>query len=356
MPITPRACSRRPGQGCSSARERPRRARTQTSLACGRFAPDVCAQYQATAASGTPTPALLDLLAASSPAQVVGQIKAPTLLVQGEADSLFPLSEADANARAIAAGGTPVKIVWYSGGHDSPGSSADQDRLRSLTLSWFDRYLKHDGSKPDTSFQFAESGTGISLQDGSVKGSTLTTPGYPGLAGTPAAGTTSVTLSGSPQDVVAPAGGFPAAITSLPGLGSALGQLSSTGLVGSLGGASNQDATFSSASPARRGPRRRLSDRHRARHLCPRKMPPSSRSCMTYRPTRARRCFLSSSRRRSSSAACRREEWTSASSCQPSSTEFAAGHRMRLVVSTTDQAYQLPLTTRTYGSRWRTVR
>ena len=141
-----------------------------------------------------------------------------------------------------------MKTVWYSGGHDSPGSSADQDRLRSLTLSWFDRYLKHDDSKPDTSFQFAESDTGISLQDGSVKGSTLTTPGYPGLAGDPAARTTFVTLNGEPQDIVAPAGGFPAAITSLPGLGSALGQLNSTGLVGSLGGASNQDATFSSAS------------------------------------------------------------------------------------------------------------
>ncbi|MFL6115687.1 MAG: alpha/beta hydrolase family protein, partial [Catenulispora sp.] len=129
----------------------------QTSLACGRFAPDICRLYQAAAASGTPTPELLDLLAASSPARVAGKIKAPALLVQGEADSLFPLGEADANAQAIAAAGTPVKTVWYSGGHDAAGSSTDRNRLRSLTLSWFDRYLEHDGSKPDTSFQFAES-------------------------------------------------------------------------------------------------------------------------------------------------------------------------------------------------------
>jgi ABC-2 type transport system ATP-binding protein len=318
-----------------------------TSLACGRFAPDVCRQYQATAASGTPTPELLDLLAASSPARVAGRIKAPSLLVQGEADSLFPLGEADANARAIAAGGTPVKTVWYSGGHDSPGGSADQDRLRSLTLSWFDRYLKHDGSKPDTSFQFAESDTGISLQDGSVKGSTLTTPGYPGLAGTPAAGTTSVTLSGAPQDIVAPAGGFPAAITSLPGLGSALGQLNTTGLVGSLGGASNQDATFSSASlPAAvlvvgsptvtvhvisaTGDATLFAKLYDAapdqsQVVLPEQLvapvrlsglPPGGADVRIKLPAVVHR--------------------------------FAAGHQLRLVVSTTDQAYQLPLTPQAY--------
>ena len=323
-------------------------AQTQASLACGRFAPDVCAQYQATAASGTPTPALSDLLAASSPASVVAHIKAPTLLVQGEADSLFPLGEADANARAIAAGGTPVKTVWYSGGHDSPGSSADQDRLRSVTLSWFDRYLKRDGSKPDTSFQFAESGTGISLQDGTVSGSTLTTSGYPGLAGTPAAGTASVALSGPQQDVVAPAGGFPAAITSLPGLGGALAQLSSTGLVGSLGGASNQDATFSST-------------------------PLPASVLVVGSPTVAVHVTSSTGDATlfaklydvppDQSQAVLPEQLAAPVQLNglPSGGtdvriklpaivhQFAAGHRMRLVLSTTDQAYQLPLTPRTYA-------
>jgi len=319
----------------------------QTSPACGRFAPDICREYQATAASGTVPPELLDLLAASSPARVAGRIKAPSLLVQGEADSLFPLSEADANARAIAAAGTPVKTVWYSGGHDSPGSSAEQDRLRSLTLSWFDRYLKHDGSRPDTSFQFAESGTGISLQDGSVKGSTLTTPGYPGLAGTPAAGTNSVALSGAPQDVVAPAGGFPAAITSLPGLGAALGQLSGTGLVGSLGGASNQDATFSSAP-------------------LPAAVLAVGSAAVTVHvtsPTGGATLFAKLyDAPPDQSQAVLPEQLVApiqVSGLPPGGADvrvklpgivhrFAAGHRMRLVVSTTDQAYQLPLTTQTY--------
>ena len=90
----------------------------RASVACGRFAPDLCAAYQQAAATGTPSASTLALLRASSPATVLGRITAPTLLVQGEADSLFPLSEGDANARGIAGHGTPVKVVWYGGGHD----------------------------------------------------------------------------------------------------------------------------------------------------------------------------------------------------------------------------------------------
>ena len=50
--------------------------------------------------------------------RVLGRITAPTLLIQGEADSLFPLSEGEANAAGIAAHGTRVKVVWTAGGHD----------------------------------------------------------------------------------------------------------------------------------------------------------------------------------------------------------------------------------------------
>jgi ABC-2 type transport system ATP-binding protein len=100
---------------------------------CGRFALDVCRAYQQVAASGTATPQALALLRASSPATVLDRITAPTLLVQGEADSLFPLSEGDANARGIAARGTAVKVVWYGGGHD--GGLDETDRLRSLVVS-----------------------------------------------------------------------------------------------------------------------------------------------------------------------------------------------------------------------------
>ena len=58
--------------------------------ACGRFAPDLCAAYQQAASTGEPDASILALLKASSPAGVLSRITAPTLLSQGEQDSLFP--------------------------------------------------------------------------------------------------------------------------------------------------------------------------------------------------------------------------------------------------------------------------
>ncbi len=86
--------------------------------ACGRFAPELCAAYQQAASTGEPEASILSLLKASSPAGVLNRITAPTLLSQGEQDSLFPLEQADANARGIAANGTPLKVIWHPGGHD----------------------------------------------------------------------------------------------------------------------------------------------------------------------------------------------------------------------------------------------
>jgi ABC-2 type transport system ATP-binding protein len=67
---------------------------------------------------------------------VLDKIKAPTLLIQGEVDTLFPLSEADANAKGIAATGTPVRVAWFTGGHDGgAGPQTDQDRSSSSPSS-----------------------------------------------------------------------------------------------------------------------------------------------------------------------------------------------------------------------------
>ena len=106
-----------------------------TVLTCGRFIPAVCAAYTEAATTGRISPATAALLARSSPASVTDRIKAPTLLVQGEQDTLFGLDQADANAREIAAHGTPVKVTWYPGGHD--GGGPDQ-AVRDQIGDWFD--------------------------------------------------------------------------------------------------------------------------------------------------------------------------------------------------------------------------
>ncbi|HEV7203901.1 MAG TPA: alpha/beta fold hydrolase [Jatrophihabitans sp.] len=186
-----------------------------SSVTCGRFAPSVCAAYQESAATGTPSAAMLRLMRQASPATVINRIKAPTQLVQGEQDSLFPLSEADANARGIAANGTPVSVVWRQGGHDADGGGTTD--VINAGVSWFGKVFGGSLSGPQP-FQFSEQAGIVSVETGSATEQTRRATGYPGIDGI-ARRTTTVDLAGPPQEVSAPAGGVPAAITSIPGLG-----------------------------------------------------------------------------------------------------------------------------------------
>jgi ABC-2 type transport system ATP-binding protein len=202
----------------------------EQALICGRFRADICAAYQTAAATGTLTPEIAAVLDRSSPAGVLDRIEAPTLLVQGTQDSLFGLGQADANARGIAATGTAVKVVWFAGGHDASASDRVTDDLREQVAGWFDFHLRGQGADPGTGFQFpAPTGVGAAGV-GRVQGGnqTVVTGAYPGLDGADAAERAAVELSGPTQPVVTPAGGTPAALTTVPGLGA---------LTAALGGA-----------------------------------------------------------------------------------------------------------------------
>jgi ABC-2 type transport system ATP-binding protein len=201
------------------------------ALTCGRFRADVCAAYQSAAATGTLTPEVAAVLDRSSPAPVLDRITAPTLLIQGTQDSLFGLGEADANARGIAANGTPVQVVWYAGGHDSPASDAVTAELRDRVGSWFGTHLRGTEPAAGAGAEFSyPAPTGQVSGVGSVQGGgqTVTAAGYPGLAGSGPAQRTTVQLSGPTQPVVTPAGGSPAALTTVPGLGAVTAALGGT--------------------------------------------------------------------------------------------------------------------------------
>jgi ABC-2 type transport system ATP-binding protein len=49
------------------------------------------------------------------------RIDAPTLIIQGSVDTLFPLEDGFANYRNLVAAGTPVKLMTYCGGHTLSG-------------------------------------------------------------------------------------------------------------------------------------------------------------------------------------------------------------------------------------------
>ena len=211
---------------------------------CGRFAPEVCAAYTSAASSGRPNSRLRALLTRSSPAAVLSGVQAPTLLVQGEADSLFGLEQADANARGIAAAGAPVAVRWVAGGHDATGAEGESlVGLEAEALTWFGRHLRRDGSPADTTFRYAVPPASTLGQDPPVQ---RVAPGYPGLAGRPPVVRQQLPLSGGEQSLVSPPGGSPASITGLPGTGAVLGAVAGNGGLGSLGVLPGQSATFTS--------------------------------------------------------------------------------------------------------------
>ncbi|TFV90612.1 alpha/beta fold hydrolase [Blastococcus sp. CT_GayMR16] len=205
----------------------------EQALTCGRFRADICAAYQTAAATGTLTPEIAAVLDRSSPAGVLDRIEAPTLLIQGTQDSLFGLGQADANARGIAANGTAVKVVWYSGGHDSQASEGVTADLRDQVAGWFDFHLRGQGGDPGTGFQYpAPTGLGSTAGVGRVQGGnqTVVADAYPGLDGGEPAERADVPLSGRTQPIVTPAGGTPAALTTVPGLGALTAALGGTTL------------------------------------------------------------------------------------------------------------------------------
>ncbi len=86
---------------------------------------------------------VVDFALSAGPYQVVPNIKAPTFIIQGTVDNLFPPSEAVANYKLLKKTGVPLKMTWYCGGH---GFCLENDGSTQVVLeqtrTWLDKYLK----------------------------------------------------------------------------------------------------------------------------------------------------------------------------------------------------------------------
>ncbi|MEU0002854.1 CocE/NonD family hydrolase [Streptomyces sp. NPDC006314] len=201
-----------------------------TGGGCARFEPALCRMYDRVAESGTPDPAARRLLEERSPSAVGDRIEVPTLLIQGQTDSLFTLEQSDAAARAIRAGGAPVGVDWIAGGHD--GGDMETDRVQARVRTWFDRYLKGDrNADTGPAFRITRTG-GVDSTDGTAQLRGASAAAYPGLHDHRRA----IGLTGGEQHVANPAGGSPPGVSALPGLGGSggLAQLSALGVGVSL--------------------------------------------------------------------------------------------------------------------------
>ena len=190
-----------------------------TSGLCGRFDPELCQGYLTAAETGAADEELSRLLDESGLEKIVPAIKAPTLIIQGEDDTLFTLDQADANFRGLPAD-TPAQMKWVAGGHDAEISV---DTLVDDLEDWFGRYLKRDGSAEDSPFSVLMPETSLLGESrGTRDPQTLLAQAYPGRGSSFAS--QPLALRGERQSIIAPPGGTPAALTNLPGTGGAFGR------------------------------------------------------------------------------------------------------------------------------------
>ncbi len=130
-------------------------------LACTGFRLAVCETLAKLQATGDADAAGKALVADASGSTQIAKLRVPTLLVQGQSDTVFNLNDAAATYTQLRRQGVPVQMIWNSGGHggyDSlPGecevyggghSGLDDCYLTLRTLAFFDHWLR---GKPDKS-------------------------------------------------------------------------------------------------------------------------------------------------------------------------------------------------------------
>jgi predicted acyl esterase len=129
---------------------------------CANFDKPVCQALLEVATLGYPSQQSIRFLRSNSVASYMSQIRVPTLLGQGQADTLFNLQESIATYRSLKKQGTPVALDWQSWGHSDstpqPGEldmrHPEQSYQGRQALAWFDHYVKGTGPQPPLDFRY----------------------------------------------------------------------------------------------------------------------------------------------------------------------------------------------------------
>ncbi|MFF0749219.1 CocE/NonD family hydrolase [Streptomyces sp. NPDC004267] len=126
------------------------------SLGCLHFVTEACDTVRLLNSGSYPRAATDRMLAFArsvSPVSYLDKVKAPTLIVQGQSDSLFNLNEARDTYEQLRRQGVETRMIWQSWGHSGgqrPGElDLGQGNLEASytgrrVLAWFDRHLRGD--------------------------------------------------------------------------------------------------------------------------------------------------------------------------------------------------------------------
>ncbi|MGW3558986.1 CocE/NonD family hydrolase [Streptomyces sp. NPDC000963] len=134
------------------------------ALGCLHFTTDACETVRLLNSGRLPGAATAKMLAYArsvSPVSYLDRVTAPTLIVQGQSDTLFNLNEARATYDRLRERGVDTRMIWQSWGHSGgqkPGEldlgNPEGSYVGQRILAWFDRYLRKDAAA-DTGPAFA---------------------------------------------------------------------------------------------------------------------------------------------------------------------------------------------------------
>jgi ABC-2 type transport system ATP-binding protein len=108
----------------------------------GGLDPHITSAFTSGASTGKLSPEDRAWFDSRGPDELVDRIRVPTMLVQGTADTLFPLSEAMTNASILQHNHVPLKMLWFCGGHGTClTGQGPQGYIEQQVIAWLRHYL-----------------------------------------------------------------------------------------------------------------------------------------------------------------------------------------------------------------------
>jgi ABC-2 type transport system ATP-binding protein len=206
--------------GCAEAKQASGDpAEIAASGACAAFYLETCRIFGLLSSTGDSDAQARDFIARASASTFLDDVRAATLLVQGQSDTLFNLNDAAATYVALKRRGVPVAMTWNSGGHGGyssrPGECEAYDGtprtvremdacyLPRRQLQWLDHWLLGRGGRGPGFTWFEDWKT--------YDGSGPADEQYGAARRFPLPGRTTLALGDAPATLLNPAGGLPAA-------------------------------------------------------------------------------------------------------------------------------------------------
>jgi ABC-2 type transport system ATP-binding protein len=190
----------------------------------GNYDPAIHQAFVEGTTTGQFSQATQDFFAHRGPDYLLGRVTAPTFIIQGTVDVLFPPSQAVDNYSSLKAlhPRQPLKMAWYCSGHGtcSPFSTGAANYTQDQIVKWFDRYVKGNKSVvTGPKFEYVtDEGTWRSATDYPVPGTTTRSGSGSGTLAINGGPTTSGLLTGSdaPASIEVPLPSDPGTLIGAP--------------------------------------------------------------------------------------------------------------------------------------------